>query len=174
MPEIKKSVTKEFNKQIQEEIYSAYLYYSMAAWFEAKSLPGFSMWLKIQALEELTHAHRFYHHIIDRLGEVELLEIAKPPMEFESPLKAFEAAYKHEVHISDRINFLMKLARDEGDFAAETGLLNWFVTEQIEEEQQTDNVAQKIRLLGESKDGLYLLDKEMGLRTFVMPVGFVL
>jgi ferritin len=174
MPEINKNVTKEFNKQIQEETYSAWLYYSMAAWFEGKNLTGFAMWLKVQALEEMTHAHRFYHHIIDRLGEVELLEIAKPPKEWDSPLAAFEAAYKHEVHITNRIHHLMKLVRDEGDFSAEFGLLNWFETEQIEEEQQTDAIAQKLRTLGDSKDGLILLDKELGIRTFIMPVDLVL
>lgn len=169
MPELSEKLREEMNRQIQEETYSAYLYYSMAAWFDSENLPGFAVWMKVQAMEELTHAHRFFRHIIERRGEVELLDIAKPPTKWDSPLKAFEDAYKHELHITARIHHLMKLARDEGDYQAETGILQWFVTEQIEEEVQTDEIVQKLKMIGDKKHGLYMLDKELGTRTFVWP-----
>jgi ferritin len=175
MPDLSKKLQKELNKQIQEEIYSAYLYYSMAAWFEAQTLPGFAVWLKVQALEELTHAHLFYRHIIlDRMSEIELLPIQAPPKSWDSPIKAFQAAFEHEQHITGRIHMLVKMARDEGDFAADTGLLQWFVSEQIEEETQTEEVVKKLKMVGDDKVAFYMLDKEMGARTFVAPPGFIL
>ena len=169
MPRISGELLKELNKQIQEEIYSAYLYYSMAAWFDSENLPGFAHWLKLQAMEELTHAHRFYRHIVDRLNEVELLEIAKPPSKWSSPLNAFEEAFKHEEHITARIQFLMELAGKEGDHSAVVGVLQWFVTEQIEEETQFDAVVAKLRMAGDNKGALYVLDREMATRTFTWP-----
>lgn len=174
MPDLSKKLLEEMNKQIQEEIYSAYLYYSMAAWFEAENLPGFGNWLKVQALEELTHAHKFYRHIIERRGEVNLLPIAQPPYKWDSPLAAFRAAFEHEVHITERINYLMKIAREENDYAAETGILQWFVEEQIEEEVQTDEVVQKLKLVSDQKPALYMLDKEMATRIFTPHTGFIL
>jgi ferritin len=174
MPELSKKLTKEFNKQIQEEVYSAYLYYNIAAWFYEENLPGFGHWLTIQALEELTHAHKFYRHIVDRLGHVELLPIDAPPNKWDAPVNAFTDAYNHEVHITERIHMLVKLARDEGDYAADTGILQWFVNEQIEEEQQTDDVVRKLKLIGDNKAALYMLDREMQARVFVMPPGLIL
>jgi ferritin len=175
MPDLSKKLHKELNKQIQEEIYSAYLNYAMAAWFEAKTLPGFAVWLKVQALEELSHAHKFYRHIIlDRMSEIELLPIEAPPKSWDSPIKAFEAAFKHEQHITGRIHMLVKMAREEGDYAVETALLQWFVSEQIEEETQTEEVVKKLTMIGDDKVAFYMLDKEMGARTFVAPPGFVL
>ena len=163
------------NKQIQEETFSAYLYYSMAGFAEAANLGGFAMWLKVQALEELTHAHRFYHHIIvDRRGEIELLQIDKPQTKWKDMLDVFQAAYKHEVHITERINLLVSIAREEKDYTAETGLLQWFINEQIEEEFQTDEIVQKLKMLGDDKLALYQLDKELGMRVFTQDPTFVL
>ena len=158
------------NKQIQEEMYSAYLYYAMAAWVEAQNLIGMAMWLKVQAMEEITHAHRFFAFIYERQGQVELFELAKPPKEWKSPLDAFEAAYKHEQHISGCINDLMKLSREIGDYTTETGVLHWFVIEQIEEEQQTDAIVQKLKMIGDDKNGLVMLDKELAMRVFTWPI----
>ena len=115
----------------------------------------------MQTMEEGTHAHRFFAHLYERGGEVELMEIAKPPKEWDSPLAMFEAAFKHEQHISACIHDLVKLARDENDYATETGLLHWFVEEQIEEEASVDEIVQKLKLIEDSRNGLYMLDKEL-------------
>ncbi len=168
MPELSKKLLKEMNKQIQEEIYSAYLYYQMSAYFENGNLPGFGHWMRAQGMEEVTHAQKFFTHILERGGKVELLAIAKPQTTWDSPTAAFEDALAHEVHITGRIHKLMKIARDEGDFAAEMGILNWFVDEQIEEEVSVGEVLDKLNLIEDNKNGLYMLDKEMASRIFTL------
>lgn len=173
MPELSKKLHKELNIQIQEELFSAYLYYAMAAWFESENFPGFGHWMRVQAMEEVTHAHKFHNHILERGGEVELLEIAKPQMKWKSPIDALKAAYAHEQHITSRIHFLMDIAQEDHDHAAVVGLLNWFVEEQIEEEVTADEAVQKLSLIGDNKNGLYMLDKEMGARQFTLSPTFV-
>jgi len=168
MTQLSKTLHKEMNIQIQEEVFSAYLYYAMSAWFETNGLLGFAKWMRVQAMEELTHGQRFYVHILERENVVELLEIHKPDSKWESPLAAAKAAYEHEKHITARIHKLMGIARKDSDFTAEIGILNWFVNEQIEEEQNTGNMAQQLDMIGDSKSGLYQLDKEMGMRAFVV------
>lgn len=172
MANISDKIADAFNKQIQEELYSAYLYYAMAAWFDSENLPGFGHWMRVQAMEEVTHAQRFYSHILERGGEVELLDIAKPPKKWDSPLAALGAAFDHEQHITKCIHDLVALAREEKDYAAEVGILNWFVDEQIEEETSADEVVQKLKLIGDSKHGLYMLDKELGARAFNLAPDF--
>jgi ferritin len=172
MPELGKKLLDELNKQIQEELYSAYLYYAMAAWFDAGNLTGFAHWMRVQAMEEVTHAQKFYNHIYERGNEVELLEIAKPPSSWKSPLAAFEASLEHERHITGRINLLVDIARKENDYSAEVSLLNWFVEEQVEEEATAMEMIHKLKLIGDSKNGLYMLDKEVGSREFNQPTGF--
>src|SRR3989338_11096537 len=162
---IKKEIEQEFNKQINEEIYSAYLYLAMAADFAEKNLHGFAQWLKVQAQEEIVHAMKFYNHIIERIGKVELGAIAKPPVSWKTPIDAFKAAHKHEQHITGRINSLVELAQKHKDYASDA-LLQWFTNEQIEEEAQTDAVAQRLEMAGEHKGALLFLDKEMCKRKF--------
>jgi len=172
MPELGRKLHDELNKQIQEELFSAYLYYAIAAWFDAENFPGFAHWMRVQAMEEVTHAQKFYNHIYERGNDVELLEIDKPPSSWDSPLAAFEAALEHERHITGRIHHLLKIAREENDYAAEVGLLQWFVDEQIEEEATADEMIQKLKLISDSRNGLYMLDKELGGRQFAPPTGF--
>ncbi len=172
MSKLSSKLHKQMNKQIQEEYFSAWLYYSMAAWFDSENLPGFAHWMRVQAMEEVSHGQKFFHHILERGGAVELLDIAKPPSKWDSPLDAFEAAYKHEQHITGCIHSLMKIAREENDFESEVGLLNWFVEEQIEEEVTADEMVQKLKLIGDSRNGLYQLDKEIGARQFVLGPDF--
>jgi len=172
MAELSKKLHKEMNIQIQEEVYSAYLYYAMSAWFETQGFAGFATWMRVQAMEELTHAQRFYNHIIERGNEVELLEIAKPASKWKSPLDAAKGAYEHEQHITARIHKLMTIARSDNDFSAEIGLLNWFVDEQIEEEENTGAIVQKLEMIGDSKSGLYQIDKEVGARIFATEPDF--
>jgi len=162
---INKKVEQEFNKQINEELFSEYLYLAMSAYFEDINLPGFANWMRVQAKEEHEHGMRFYNHLVERGGRVELDAIEKPQKEWKDPLDAFEAAYKHEQHITARINKLVELASAEKDHPGSTMLI-WFVDEQVEEEQQTDEIAQKLKMIKEDAASLYMLDKELGARVF--------
>lgn len=160
---LSKNMLKELNKQINEEMYSAYLYRAMAADFEAKNLNGFAQWLKAQAVEEDEHAGKFYDFINERGSAVEFEAIAKPKAKWKTPLEAFEDTYKHEQHITGRIHFLLELAQKEKDHATAQMLL-WFVDEQVEEEASADAVVQKLKMVGSTSHGLYFLDREMAQR----------
>ncbi len=165
---IKDKIRDAFNEQIQHELYSGYLYLSIAAYFHSQGLDGMAQWMRVQALEEQTHAIKFFDHIIERDGEVELLEIKKPPTVWKSPLEAFRDAYKHEQFITGKINELVKLSKSENDYASGS-LLQWFVDEQVEEEASASKNVQNLELTGESGHGLLMLDRELGSRTFTMP-----
>ncbi len=156
-------IQQAMNEQIMHETASAYLYFAMAADFHAKGLDGMAQWMKAQAQEELGHALRFFQHIIDRGGQVELLAIEKPQKEWDAPLAAFQAALGHEEFITGKINELMKIARDENDNAAEI-MLQWFVTEQVEEEDSVSKVVTMLEMIGSSGHGLLMADRELGQR----------
>jgi ferritin len=126
-----------------------------------------AQWMHAQTLEELTHAQKFYDHIVDRDGRVALLPLNIKKTEWSSPLEAFQDAYKHEQFITGKINDLVKLAREEKDFAADA-MLQWFVDEQVEEEASTSKVVQDLKLVGDNGHGLLMLDRELGARTFTM------
>jgi ferritin len=151
------------NKQINAELFSAYIYLSMSAYFEDKTLRGFANWMRVQAQEEVGHAMRFYDFIVDRLGRVLLEPIAKVPTEWPSTLAAFESAFKHEQKVTGMINDLMALAIAEGDHAA-ASFLKWFVDEQVEEESQADEIVQQLKLAGDNGAALLILDREMASR----------
>ncbi|MEO0078960.1 MAG: ferritin [candidate division WOR-3 bacterium] len=165
---IPKKIEEAFNDQVKYELESAYIYLSMSAWFATQGLDGMARWMSAQTQEELTHAMRFYKHIIERGGQVKLQPIAQPPLEWKSALDVFEAAYKHEQFITGRIDLLMKLSHEENDFASRS-LLQWFVDEQVEEEESTSRVAQQLKLVGSDGRGVLMLDRELGQRTFVLP-----
>jgi ferritin len=156
---------KALNGQVNEEIFSAYLYLSMAAYFDDLNLPGFAGWMRVQAQEEMVHAMKFCSHITERGGRVLLAEIKAPQTEWDSPLAAFQDAYKHEQHITGCIHRLVELATAEKDHAAGP-LLQWFVSEQVEEEASADTVVQQLRRIGDSPNGLFMLDRQLGARTF--------
>jgi ferritin len=162
---INKKLQKAFNQQINAETYSAYLYLSMAANLESMGLDGFANWMKCQAQEEMSHAMKFYTHILDRGGEVELLAIEKPQTKWDSVMDIFKAAYKHEQKVSSMINDLVDLAAAEKDHAAGP-MLQWFVEEQIEEEKSADEIVNKLKLVKETSGGILMLDKEMAQRAF--------
>jgi ferritin len=155
------------NDQINAELHSAYIYLSMAAYFDATNLGGFSQWMKAQTQEELTHAMKIYTFVNERGATAVMKAIEGPPTEWESPLAAFKAAYKHEVYISGRINSLVDLAMAESDHAT-TAFLQWFVNEQVEEEASADEVVQKLTMIGDNPQGLYMLDSELGTRVAPM------
>lgn len=154
-----------YNEQIKNELNSAYIYYGMAAYFDAKNLPGFANWMRVQAQEELFHASKFYKFVFERDGEVELFGLDKPKVAYESALDVFKAAYAHEQFITGTINKLYKLAQEEADYASQPILL-WFIDEQIEEEANAKSIVDQLEMIQESKTGLYMLDKHMAARAF--------
>lgn len=156
------------NEQIKHELESAYLYLSMVAYFHAIGLDGMAQWMRVQTQEELLHAMRFFDHLRDRGDRAQLLPLGQPEKEWASPLAAFQAAYRHEQFITSKINELVKIAADEADHPAGI-LLQWFVTEQVEEETSTSKVAQTLERIGGSGEGLVMLDRELGTRVFVPP-----
>lgn len=157
---ISKKMVKALNKQITAEVYSAYLYFSMAADFEAKNLPGFAHWMYTQAQEEFGHATRFYNYIYEQQGKAKLAAIDAPPSEWASPVEVFEAAYKHEQHVTSLINGLVALAMEEKDFATNI-FLQWFVTEQVEEEASAVTILDQLKMVGDNAQGLFMLDREL-------------
>lgn len=156
------------NKQINAEIFSSYLYLSMAAYFAANDLPGFENWMKAQAQEELFHAVKLFNYLNESSGRAVMAPIEGPQTEWSSPLDVFENALNHERKVTGLINELVALAREEKDFATDN-FLQWFVAEQVEEEASADGVIKKIRLIGGQGSGMFMLDKELGQRVFIMP-----
>ncbi len=161
---LSKILEEELNKQINEELFSAYLYFAMSAHFESENWKGFAKWLKIQALEELTHADKFYNYLIERGNKVELLSIDKPQKEWGNALNAFEDGLKHEQHITQRINHIMDVAIKEKDYATQS-LLKWFIDEQVEEEANFSEIVAKLRMIEDAPRALFYLDHELGKRS---------
>jgi ferritin len=161
-------IEKALNDQINAEFHSAYIYLAMAAYFEDQDLPGFAAWMNVQVKEELTHGQKIYDYVFERDGRVALTNIEAPPKEWQSPLDAFEAAYKHEQYITGRINDLVALAREIKDTATEN-FLQWFVAEQVEEEATAKGIVQSLKIAKDSGAALLMLDRELGTRTFVAP-----
>lgn len=161
---ISEKMNKAFSQQIQKELFSAYLYLSMATQFYSDGLDGIAQWMRAQAFEELIHAMKFFDHITERDGRVELEEIEKPQTEWESPLEAFKAALKHEEYITGEINKLVDLSDQENDYASRT-LLHWFVDEQVEEEASVSKVLQELDMVKDAPHGLLMMDKELGSRS---------
>lgn len=165
---IKGKIEKALNDQINAEMYSSYLYLSMSSYFSSINLNGFATWMRVQAQEELTHAMKFYDYVIERGGRVTVKAIEAPPAEWDSPLKVFEHVYTHEQKVTGLINDLVNLAIAEKDHAT-TAFLQWFVTEQVEEESSADEIVQKVKLVGDQGAGLLMLDQELGQRVFTPP-----
>lgn len=168
---LSKKMQRELNKQINAELYSMYLYQAMSAHFESNSLDGFAHWMDSQAKEEQMHAIKIYKHVLDRGGKVVLFPIEAPPSEWKSSLDAFEAAYKHELKVTGLINKLVDLSIKESDHAT-NAFLQWYVDEQVEEEKSADDVVQKLKLIGNDKSGLFMLDRELAARIplFTIPL----
>jgi len=165
---LSEKVCTAINEQINAETYSAYLYWSMAAWLEERNLPGFANWMMVQYQEEMSHAMKFYNYVIERGGMVKLKAIDAPPTEWDSPLAVFEAVYEHETKVTGLINGLVKVAREETDNATEI-MLQWFVTEQVEEEASADALVQKLKLVQDAPHALFMIDKDLAARVFTPP-----
>ena len=158
-----KKIEAILNKQMNAEFYNSHLYLAMAGWFESQNLRGFARWMEIQAEEERGHALRFYNHLKERRASILVGDVPAVPVKYKSPLDALMAAFNHEVRVSQEINKIMEAANAEKDFAAAV-MLQWFVTEQVEEEANTDAIVQQLRMAGESKGGLMQIDHHLGKR----------
>lgn len=153
----------ELNGQMNAELYSAYLYLSMAAYYESVGMPGFASWMRVQRLEELVHAMKFFDYIVEAGGRVLLRPIDGPPTEWEGTIGPFEAAYAHEQKVTGLINALVDVAREEKDDAT-FEFLQWYVKEQEEEEESASSVVEKIKAAGGSTEELDKLDGELAMR----------
>jgi len=165
---LSKRMETALNDQINAEIYSSYLYWSMAAYFESEGLPGFANWMDVQRQEEEFHALKFYAYVNSRGGRVLMKPIAGPPTEWDSPLAVFEAVLAHEQKVTGLINDLMTLAMEEKDHAT-AAMLQWFVTEQVEEEENATKIVQQLKRMQDTPGGLYMLDQQLAQRVFVQP-----
>jgi len=156
-------VQAALNEQIKHELESAYVYLSMAAYFEAENHPGFAHWMKRQREEELAHAMRLFDHVHERGGRVRLQALAAPPADYASPLDAFEKALAHERKITGLIHALYELALAEKDYPAQV-MLQWFIEEQVEEEDSAGRIVEALKKIGDDPAALFALDRELGRR----------
>ena len=161
---ISKKMEKALNSQLNRELFSSYLYLSMATYLETNNYVGMAQWMRLQAEEEHEHSMKFFNFIQKIGGRVILEQIDKPQSDWDSAQNAFEDALAHEEFITKNINELTDLAISERDHSTKT-FLQWYVDEQVEEEAAANEIVQKFTLIGESKSGLYMLDTELGTRT---------
>ncbi|MBP7460268.1 MAG: ferritin [Candidatus Delongbacteria bacterium] len=160
---ISQKMEQAINQQINAELYSSYLYLSMAAYLDSQNLKGMAQWMKAQAQEEVLHAMKFYHYLYDRGGKVVLKAIDMPQSVWESPLKVFEAGYEHEQKVTVMIHELVKLAKKENDYASEV-FLSWYVSEQIEEEADSSEIVETLKMIGKQGPALMQMDRKLGER----------
>jgi ferritin len=165
---LNEKVEKALNDQVNAEMYSAYLYLAMSAYFDSIDLPGFAKWMKMQAQEEMIHAMKMYDYVIERGGRMILGAIDAPPTEWDGPLAAFESTLAHEQKVTGLINSLVDIAISESDHATNI-FLQWFVSEQVEEEANVTAVVQQLKMLGGQGHGLFMMDRELGSRPAPTP-----
>ena len=157
-------VRDAFNEQIKSELSSGYLYLSMSAHFDHENLPGFAHWMRLQAQEELAHAMRLFDYVLRRGGRVELQGIDAPTNDFGPPLALFESVLEHERAVTGLIHGLFELSGKEGDWAAQQEL-QWFIAEQVEEEDSAATARDQVRMAGDDQAALLMLDQQFGSRT---------
>ena len=158
-------VEEALNAQINAEMWSAYLYLSMAAYRHEKGLAGMANWFEVQFKEEQDHAMIIYKHLVARGGRVKLAPIAEVETEWASPLAVFENTLTHEKKVTSLINELYALATEEKDYATQS-MLKWFIDEQVEEEENVKTLIDNLRMIKDNGFGLYMIDKELGARTY--------
>ncbi len=162
---ISKKMFAAVNDQVKHELESAYIYLSMAGYFHAMNLDGMAHWLRVQVHEETIHAMKFFDHLTSRGASVLLQDLKQLKTSWKSPHEPWKDAYAHEQFITGKIHSLIKIARKENDYTAEP-LLNWFLNEQIEEESNTDKISRQMEMIGDSREGLFLLDRELATRVY--------
>ena len=158
---LSKPMLKALNDQVNDELYSSYLYLSMSAHFQASNLPGFAHWMMLQSKEEYEHAMKIFNYIHGRSGRTTLNAIAKPPAEFKRPLDVMKQVLEHEKTVSGMINSLYELATKEKDYPTQV-MLQWFITEQVEEEKTAGDIIEQLKMIGDAGAGLMMLDRQLG------------
>ncbi|NJD10977.1 MAG: ferritin [Gemmatimonadetes bacterium] len=161
---IEQAMQAAINEQIAAELESAYIYLSMSAHFEAENFPGFARWMRLQSQEEVAHAMRLFDYLNERGGRVQLKAIAQPPLEFGAPVSVFEQALGHEQKISSLIDRLYETAKQQHDNPTQV-MLQWFIKEQVEEENHVGQVVDQMRLAGDNRAALLFLDGKLGARS---------
>ena len=161
---MKQAVQDAVNQQIRDELSSAYVYLSMSAHFESENLPGFARWMRMQAQEELSHAMRLFDYVLHRGGRVILQEVEQPPHEFSSPLAVFEQALEHETRVTGLIEQLYETAVQHKDYATQVEV-QWFITEQVEEENTATLIVEQLRMAGDNRAAMLMLDRQLGARS---------
>lgn len=162
---LSKKMAAALNKQIQEELFSSYLYLSMSAHFSDMGLEGFANWMSVQEKEERDHAMKIYNYLLSQGAKIKLLQLDEPQHEWKTPLEMFQAGLKHEQHITKCINDLVDIAEKEKDRAT-FNFLQWYIDEQVEEEENANGILDKLNLIKNSSDGLFMLDKELAQRVY--------
>lgn len=157
---LSKKLLDALNQQINDEYYSSYIYQAMVAYFEDMNLDGCAHWMKMQAEEEHLHALKIFNYVAERGGRVELFAVPKPPTDWDTPRAAFEDALDHEKLMTEKISKLADLAIEERDHAT-NNLMQWYVSEQVEEEANVEDILNKLELMGNSGTGLYMIDREL-------------
>lgn len=165
---LSKKMEKALNEQVNAEMYSAYLYLSMESYFKSLNLNGFANWMRVQTQEEMSHAMKIYDYVNERGGRMLLKPIEGPPREWDSPPAVFEAVLAHEQKVTGLINNLVDLAIEEKDHATNS-FLQWFVTEQVEEESSAGDNVQKLKMMENAPGGMFMLDRELSQRVFTPP-----
>ena len=161
---ISETMRTAINEQINKELYSSYLYLSMASYFADKNLVGFATWLRVQVEEERGHGMKFFDYLVDRSGRVFLNAIETPRSEWKSSLEAFKEVQSHEAKVTASINALYELALKEKDYPTQV-LLQWFITEQVEEEKNAAEIVQQLELIDAHGTAVLMLDHQLGKRS---------
>jgi ferritin len=157
---LSQKVQEALNEQIKNELYSAYLYLSMSAYADSVGLPGFASWMRAQSREEASHAMKLFDYIVDRNGRVTLMAIPQPSADFKSPVAMFQQVLDHEREVTKMIHRLYALASQENDYGTMVEL-QWFISEQVEEEKTAGAIVDELKLVGDKGTALYLVDRQL-------------
>ncbi len=158
---LSKKLQDALNEHIKNEFYSAYVYLSMSAHLAALHLPGFARWMRLQSQEEMSHAMKLFDFVLERGGRVVLKAIEQPPGQLQSALDVFQQALKYEQKVTDMIHRLYELAVKENDYATQV-MLQWFITEQVEEEGAAGEIVEQLKMIGKEPTALFMLDRQLG------------
>ena len=160
---LSKAIQDAINDQINKELYSSYLYLAMSTYYAESNFSGFASWMKVQSTEEYGHAMKFYGYVIERNGHVELETIEKPNAKFKSPADVFKQVLEHEQKVTAMINKLYELAIKEKDYPTQI-MLEWFITEQLEEEKSAGDILEQLKMVGDSPVSLIMMDRQLAAR----------
>ena len=160
---LSKTIQDAINNQINKELFSSYLYLAMSTYYAESNFSGFASWMKVQSTEEYGHAMKFYGYVIERNGHVELETIEKPHAKFKSPVDVFKQVLEHEQKVTAMINKLYELAIKEKDYPTQI-MLEWFITEQLEEEKNAGDILEQLKMVGDSPVSLIMMDRQLAAR----------